>query len=146
MTMTANGLAKLAEECGELLQVIGKRLAYYDTDQHPDKGPPLSRRLVDEMADVTAVIQFVLDAHELDKSRFEGRVRGKLMRLREWHLDSGNNAHGVAACVAEAAQPEAMSLRASMEAAREQAAASPSWMKVIHERNEELDRRRRERR
>lgn len=36
MPMTANGLAKLLEELGELAQVAAKKLAYFDTDVHPD--------------------------------------------------------------------------------------------------------------
>lgn len=53
MALTAGGLAKLAEECGELIQVIGKKLAYYTTQTHPDNNtaaigqvasaPPLER-------------------------------------------------------------------------------------------------------
>lgn len=36
MPMTANGLAKLLEELGELSQVAAKKLAYFHTDEHPD--------------------------------------------------------------------------------------------------------------
>lgn len=35
MTMALNGLAKLAEELGELQQVVGKMMAY-GTGAHPD--------------------------------------------------------------------------------------------------------------
>lgn len=74
MAMTAGGLAKLAEECGELLQVIGKKLAYYTTQTHPDDGPPLDDRLRDEMADVAATIGFVAEAYKLDMDAFERRA------------------------------------------------------------------------
>ncbi len=33
MTMTANGLAKLVEECGELTQVAAKKMACPDKEQ-----------------------------------------------------------------------------------------------------------------
>lgn len=49
--MPAKGLAKLIEECGELQQIAGKKLAYYTTDEHPDGQGPLSTRLEDEIAD-----------------------------------------------------------------------------------------------
>lgn len=49
--LTGKGLAKLIEECGELIQVAGKKLAFYTTDVHPDGGPSpsLKRRMEDEI-------------------------------------------------------------------------------------------------
>lgn len=95
MTMTAHGLAKLAEECGELSAVIGKRLAYFTTDEHPDGGPPLTVRLEDEIADVMAACEFVLGTHGLDRMRVFDRVRAKVARFERWHRDANNNEHGV---------------------------------------------------
>ena len=51
MTMTAAGVAKLIEECGELQQVLGKRLAMWDQPEHWD-GTNLNDRLIEEMGDV----------------------------------------------------------------------------------------------
>lgn len=95
MPMTANGLAKLAEECGELLQVIGKRLAYYHTDEHPDGGPPLPRRLEDEIADVIAAATFVVQNNRLDISRINQRIKEKSLLFTGWHGQADNNQHGV---------------------------------------------------
>ena len=46
--MHCDGLTKLIEECGELVQIAAKKQAYFDTDTHPDgKGSneaPIGRR------------------------------------------------------------------------------------------------------
>lgn len=95
MTMTAKGLAKLIEECGELQQVAGKMLAYYHHDQHPDGGPPLRERLEDEAADVMAAIDFVAQTFRLDSDRMLDRSQRKFVLFTGWHEDPKNNALGV---------------------------------------------------
>jgi hypothetical protein len=76
------GLAKLAEECGELIQVIGKLMAYPDGD-HPDGGPNLIVRLSDEIADVRAACTYVV-LQSLDSATIEPRVQFKLRRFLRW--------------------------------------------------------------
>lgn len=76
------GLAKLAEECGELLQVIGKLIAYPDSP-HPD-GSDLLIRLGEEMGDVLGAIAFVRERNELPEG-VDSRSRAKLMRFSAWH-------------------------------------------------------------
>lgn len=83
------------EECGELLQVAGKKLAYYSTDVHPDGGPRLDVRLEDEIADVVAACWLVVDLHKLDDKRIAARAVEKLARFREWAADPTNNTHGI---------------------------------------------------
>lgn len=89
--MTANGYAKLIEECGELLQVLGKRLAYYHTEQHPDQGPPLYARMEDEIGDVIGACRFVIEANSLDAKSIEHRAGAKLSVFRLWHSQQDNN-------------------------------------------------------
>lgn len=86
MTMAANGLAKLAEELGELQQVVGKLLAY-PNGTHPDGGPPLLERLEDEAADVTAALAFVSQTHGMNTDRVKRRAAVKLVRFQRWHAD-----------------------------------------------------------
>jgi len=93
--MTANGLAKLIEECGELVQVAGKKLAYYTTDEHPDGGPSIKERLEEEMGDVVAAIALVAQLHELDGDRITERSEVKLDRFLGWHAKADNNTHGI---------------------------------------------------
>ena len=63
--MTLNGLAKLTEEIGELIQVAGKKMAYAD-GTHPDGKGDLNSRMQEEMGDVIAAIKFASDKLELD--------------------------------------------------------------------------------
>jgi len=93
--MAAKGLAKLAEEMGELQQVVGKKLAYFTTDEHPDGGPPLSARLQDEIADVIAACAFVVQTLGLDADSIAERSKMKLKLYEKWHADDNNNDHGV---------------------------------------------------
>lgn len=97
MPMTANGLAKLIEECGELLQVAGKKLAYFHTDEHPDGDGSLKARLGEEIADVMGACDFVR-AHMLDietNRMIDTRREQKFLRFQYWHAKTDNNTHGV---------------------------------------------------
>lgn len=78
------GLAKLAEECGELVQVIGKVMAYPE-GAHPDGNGHLARRLVDELGDVKAAIDYVA-AHNAATPRREVDIRrdAKFERFQRW--------------------------------------------------------------
>ena len=88
--MAANGLAKLLEEMGELAQVAAKKLAYPDTDEHPDSGGSLSIRLEQEMADVLAAMDFVIEIHGLSEVQINYRRLAKLQQYRRWHQDPDN--------------------------------------------------------
>lgn len=97
MTMTAKGLAKLTEECGELLTEIGKKLAYFHTNEHPDGKGPLDLRIAAEIADVLAACDFVR-AHMLniELNRYiDARRKEKFVRFQQWHALTDNNIHGV---------------------------------------------------
>lgn len=94
MTMAARGYAKLAEELGELTQVVGKRLAYWDNDAHWD-GSNITDRMVEEMGDVIAAIQFVCERNGIDPYRVLDRWNDKVGLFRRWEVDEGNNAHGI---------------------------------------------------
>jgi len=95
MTMAAKGLAKLAEECGELVAVIGKKLAYYHTDEHPDGAGSLAYRLEDEIADVQASCLFVAGINGLDAERIAERTSDKLELFYKWQEDPTNNKNGI---------------------------------------------------
>lgn len=88
--MTAKGLAKLIEECGELQQVCGKKLAYFDTDRHPD-GTQLSLRMQDEIADVLAAVQFVVHKFNLDNKEINARIIRKTRMFESWDAEKKND-------------------------------------------------------
>lgn len=87
------GLAKLAEEAGEVVQVIGKLMMTRGEvdhwDCHVESKPLLNERLADEMADCTAAILFVLDHFTTDglKERYNARVVIKLALFNRWHRE-----------------------------------------------------------
>lgn len=88
MAMHANGRSKLTEECGEVLQVVGK-LNSYPSGKHPDGGPNLYERLEDELADLSAAIEFVTTTHGLDRDRMSERQAMKLERFKHWSIEVG---------------------------------------------------------
>jgi len=88
MTMALNGLAKLAEELGELQQVVGKMMAY-GTGAHPDGTESLLARFEEESADVTAALTFVAQTHGANSENVKRRAALKLERFQVWHADTG---------------------------------------------------------
>lgn len=79
-----NGLGKLIEECGELQQVAGKKLAMMDSDNHWD-GSDLKVRLEDEIADVRAACYVVSENFGLDEERIVDRMQYKKSLFMYWH-------------------------------------------------------------
>jgi NTP pyrophosphatase (non-canonical NTP hydrolase) len=93
MTMTAAGVAKLIEECGELQQVLGKKLAMWDQDEHWD-GTNLLTRMAEEMGDVQAALAFVADEFSISALVWERAVeKGRLFDT--WQDQIDNNDHGI---------------------------------------------------
>lgn len=85
------GLAKLTEECGEVIQVAGKLIASNGESAHWD-GTDLRQRLEDELADVQAAIYFAVDLNGLDRDRMLQRTADKLALFKHWqqeHAGSG---------------------------------------------------------
>ena len=81
------GLGKVTEECGETLQVIGKLMATHGSTDHWDGDGDLKDRLLDELADLTAAIQFLLGQNDLDIEYFNDRRATKLQRFLTWHQE-----------------------------------------------------------
>ena len=90
--MTAAGVAKLIEECGELTQVLAKKLAYWHTDEHPDGAGSLNRRIEEEMGDVVAAIAFVVKyLPGLSAEAVDARAQAKFQLFEKWESDPDNN-------------------------------------------------------
>jgi NTP pyrophosphatase (non-canonical NTP hydrolase) len=88
MTMSNNGLNKLVEECGELVQVAGKLSAYPHPQVHPDGMGSLRARLMDECADVVAAIRFVSEKYEFAwDQEFVARCERKHRQFLMWDSD-----------------------------------------------------------
>jgi len=78
------GLSKLAEEAGEVVQVVGKIVGLGNMGQHWD-GTDLRQRLQEEIADVLAASAFVVAVNGLDEAAIQARVQEKLQRFNRWH-------------------------------------------------------------
>ncbi len=85
------GLSKLVEECGEVMQVVGKIIATRGSSKHWDGKLPLDERLLEELADLQAAIDFVLIKNFSAQQviNFATRMREKLDRFKRWHVDEG---------------------------------------------------------
>lgn len=83
------GLSKLTEEAGEVLQVVGKLMGTRGQLKHWD-GSRLNLRLVEELADLAAAIDFVLEhnARQLSRVAFENRRAEKLAVFNKWRADA----------------------------------------------------------
>jgi NTP pyrophosphatase (non-canonical NTP hydrolase) len=93
MTMAAAGVAKLIEECGELQQVLGKRLAMWDQDEHWD-GSNLRERMAEEIGDVMAACQFVAEQFRIEEAVMDRRT-SKTALFLTWEAQIDNNDHGI---------------------------------------------------
>lgn len=98
--MTASGVAKLIEECGELTQILGKKLAYWHTDEHPDGKGSISTRIEEEIADVIAAANFVTDQLDLDRSHIAMRHGFKMGLFQLWESEIDNNDQAIDRVVA----------------------------------------------
>lgn len=82
------GLGKLVEETGELTQVLGKLIGTAGDTKHWE-GSDLKFRLLGEMGDVLAAIDFISEENltEDDMLELEARRTQKLKTYRKWHAN-----------------------------------------------------------
>lgn len=80
-----HGIAKVNEEAGELLQIIGKMMAF-PTGDHPDGNGDLADRLTDEMADLYAAMDEFRRRNSLDEQRLSRRRAAKQALFKTWEL------------------------------------------------------------
>lgn len=90
MPMSNKGLTKLVEECCELGQISSKKIAYMETDVHPDGKGSMELRLEDEVADVLAAIAFVIGKFGLNKQRIDQRATEKYETFTRWDKDENS--------------------------------------------------------
>jgi NTP pyrophosphatase (non-canonical NTP hydrolase) len=81
------GLAKLNEECGEVIQVIGKLMMTHGNPAHWSGN--LRAQLIEKLGDLSAALQFV-GKHCLtgaERMRVRDRIEQKLAKFENWHAD-----------------------------------------------------------
>jgi NTP pyrophosphatase (non-canonical NTP hydrolase) len=81
------GISKLVEECGELVQVMGKLMAIAGQTDH--WSGDLRKMLVEEMGDVAAALIFVRDncLTKAEVKRLAKRADDKAKRFQDWHIN-----------------------------------------------------------
>lgn len=84
------GLAKLAEECGEVLQVLGKLVMIQGRVEHWD-GSNLKERIEEEIADVLAACAFFIETGGLDRDKIAIRRHEKEALFWKWHQAQEDN-------------------------------------------------------
>ena len=69
----AERLALLMEECGEVVQIVGKIFRHGAHSHHPDKpdGPSNIEHLMKEIGDVFHAVDRLVDAEDLDREEIE---------------------------------------------------------------------------
>lgn len=78
-------LGKLAEEAGELNQAVGRCIIQGIDGHEPDTAKVNREWLEDELADVWANGELVIERFGLNRDRILARREDKMKRLREWH-------------------------------------------------------------
>ena len=76
----AERLALVAEECGEVLQIIGKILRHGYESHHPDGGPPNRNLLEREIGDLKHAISRLTD-HDLNSIAVGVAQRAKAAKV-----------------------------------------------------------------
>ena len=88
----AERLALLAEECGEVIQAIGKVLRHGYESTHPDGGPTNREALERECGDVYHAIWRVIGAGDIDGNGMSQRADDKAKSVGRYLHHQGHNA------------------------------------------------------
>lgn len=80
----AERLALLMEECGEVVQVIGKILRHGYESHHPDSDQINRSLLHDELGDMKHAIDRMIDNGDLIRSMIEECAEAKAERVGEY--------------------------------------------------------------
>ena len=78
------GLAKLIEECGEVLQIAGKLITTNGENNYWDDRD-LHKDLAEELGDLVAATSFVITYSGLDDDEVFERADMKMVLFEEWH-------------------------------------------------------------
>lgn len=80
------GLAKLVEECGEVVRVVGKLMNTNGEPKHWS-GLDLRAALEDEIGDLHAAIGFAIERCGLDVAKISKRSTMKRALFERWHKE-----------------------------------------------------------
>lgn len=79
----AERLAILAEECGEVVQIVGKILRHGYDNHHPDDPPAKTNRaaLERELSDVYAIIDWMAEVEDISGHTVGAKLQAKRKRM-----------------------------------------------------------------
>ena len=77
-------LAMLAEECGEVVQIVGKILRHGYESKHPNGGPTNREQLERELGDVEAVKKMMIAGFDVRENEVIGHCGSKLTKVLQW--------------------------------------------------------------
>lgn len=80
----AERLALLAEECGEVIQAVGKILRHGYSSRHPNGGPDNRATLERELGDVLLVFRLMLRAGDVNKVNVRQYRKAKAASCRPY--------------------------------------------------------------
>lgn len=72
------GLLKLSEECGELIQIVAKKMNSMHSDQHPNGRDSIKLKLEHEMADVISSITYSSIKLKLDIANIQKLAQDRI--------------------------------------------------------------------
>lgn len=78
-------LGKLGEELGECSAIVSRCIIQGIDGEEPGSGKPNKRWLEEEIADVLASMEVVINRFKLDIDFIEARSEKKVNLLRQWH-------------------------------------------------------------
>ncbi len=97
MKMQSGGeWAQLLEAMGSLVAVLGKKLAYWHTNEHPD-GKSMHDRIAQHMGTVCGCLDHFLfnDEYGIDRGVVNDRRCKKYALFVQWHRDPNNAVHAL---------------------------------------------------
>ena len=74
-------LAILAEECAEVIQIVGKILRHGYESTHPDGGPRNRHLLEEEIGHVEVAAQLMVKAFDIDPLNIDAHEQAKLRKV-----------------------------------------------------------------
>lgn len=85
------GLSKLIEEMGEVQQIAGKLIATGGKAEHWD-GTDLMKRMSEELADLSAAVQFFSDMNGMYRMGYNERRFSKYCQFMDWYNEQRRKA------------------------------------------------------
>jgi len=76
-------MTKTIEECGELIQVLAKKISYIQ-DGHKYADENIDSKIEEEIGDVMAGIRYIIMSLDLDPETIDARMNKKYKKYENW--------------------------------------------------------------